>query len=71
MNRPFVSLCPEITRADALILIDWLEDECVTRHLSDSRHVSRFVEQVIGRVQLPILTHLFNQGGRFFMAHDR
>ncbi|RYZ71983.1 MAG: GNAT family N-acetyltransferase [Lysobacteraceae bacterium] len=37
----------------------------------DSRHVSRFVEQVIGRVQLPILTHLFNQGGRFFMAHDR
>lgn len=71
MNSPFVSLCPEITRADALTLIDWLEDECVTRHLSDSRHVSRFVEQVIGRVQLPILTHLFNQGGRFFMAYDR
>lgn len=71
MNRPFVSLCPEITRADALTLMDWLEDECVTRHLSDSRHVSRFVEQVIGRVELPILTHLFNQGGRFFMAYDR
>ena len=71
MNRPFVSLCPEITRADALTLMDWLEDECVTRHLSDSRHVSRFVAQVIGRVQLPILTHLFNQGGRFFMAYDR
>jgi regulator of nucleoside diphosphate kinase len=71
MNSPFVSLCPEITRADALTLIEWLEDERVTRHLSDSRHVSRFVEQVIARVQLPILTHLFNQGGRFFMAHDR
>jgi regulator of nucleoside diphosphate kinase len=71
MNRPFISLCPEITRADALTLMDWLQDECVTRHLSDSRHVSRFVEQVIGRVQLPILTHLFNQGGRFFMAYDR
>ena len=71
MNKPFVSLRPEITRADALTLMDWLEDECVTRFLSDSRHVSRFVEQVIGRVQLPILTHLFNQGGRFFMACDR
>ena len=71
MNWPFVSLCPEITRADALTLMDWLEDECVTRHLSDSREVSRFVGQVIGRVQLPILTHLFNQGGRFFMAYDR
>lgn len=71
MTKPFISLCPEITRADALKLMDWLEDECVTRYLSDSRHVSRFIEQVVGRVQLPILTHLFNQGGRFFMAYDR
>ncbi len=71
MNRPFVSLCPEITRSDALTLMDWLEDESVTRHLSDSRHVSRFIEQVVDRVQLPVLTHLFNQGGRFFMACDR
>lgn len=71
MNKPFISLCPEITRTDALILMDWLEDEHVTRYLSDSRHVSRFIEQVVQRVQLPILTHLFNQGGRFFMAYDR
>ena len=71
MNKPFISLCPEITRANALNLVDWLEDESVTRHLSDSRHVSRFIEQVLGRVRLPILTHLFNQGGRFFMAYDR
>ena len=70
MNKPFIALCPEITRANALTLMDWLEDEDVTRYLSDSRHVSRFIEQVIGRVQLPILTHLFNQGGRFFMAYD-
>jgi len=70
-NKPFISLCPEITRADALTLMDWLRDECVTRYLSDSRHVSRFIEQVVERVQLPILTHLFNQGGRFFMACDR
>lgn len=71
MTKPFISLCPEITRADAFNLMDWLEDEHVTRYLSDSRHVSRFIEQVVGRVQLPILTHLFNQGGRFFMAYDR
>jgi len=71
MTKPFISLCPEITRVDAFHLMDWLEDEQVTRYLSDSRHVSRFIEQVVGRVQLPILTHLFNQGGRFFMACDR
>ncbi len=70
MNKPLVSLRPEITRDNALTLIDWLADETVTRYLSDSRHVSRFIEQVVGRVQLPTLTHLFNQGGRFFMAYD-
>jgi regulator of nucleoside diphosphate kinase len=71
MNKPFISLCPEITRANALTLMDWLADESVTRHLSDSPHVSRFIQQVVDRVHLPILTHLFNQGGRFFMACDR
>ena len=71
MTKPLISLCPEITRANAFHLMDWLEDECVTRYLSDSRHVSRFIEQLVGRVQLPTLTHLFNQGGRFFMAYDR
>ena len=71
MNTPFVSLCPEITRENALTLMDWLEDEDITRYLSDSRSVSRLIEQVVGRVQLPILTHLFNQGGRFFMAYDQ
>lgn len=71
MSKPFISLCPEITRANALNLMDWLSDEDVVRHLSDSRHVSRHIEQLINQVQLPILTHLFNQGGRFFMAYDR
>lgn len=71
MNTPFISLCPEITRANALTLMDWLEDEDVTRYLSDSRDVSRQIGQVVGRVQLPVLTHLFNRGGRFFMAYDQ
>jgi regulator of nucleoside diphosphate kinase len=54
-----------------MILMDWLEDERVTRYLSDSHSVSRFIAQAVDRVQMPILTHLFNQGGRFFMAYDR
>lgn len=71
MNKPFVSLRPEITRTHALILMEWLEDERVTRYLSDSGSVSRFIAQAIDRTPMPILTHLFNQGGRFFMAYDR
>ena len=40
MSTSFISLCPEITRANALTLMDWLEDERVTCYLSDSRHPS-------------------------------
>jgi regulator of nucleoside diphosphate kinase len=71
VTQPFVSLRPEITRTHAMILMDWLEDERVTRYLSDSRNVSRFIAQAVDRTPLPILTHLFNQGGRFFMVYDR
>lgn len=71
MKKPFISLRPEITRSHAFTLMDWLEDERVTRYLSDSRDVSRFIAQAVDRAQMPILTHLFNQGGRFFMAYDR
>ncbi len=71
MSKPFVSLCPEVTRSDALQLMRWLEDDAVVRYLSDSRDVSRTIERAIDRVHMPILTHLFNQGGRFFMAYDR
>lgn len=71
MKKPFVSLRPEITRSHAFMLMDWLEDERVTRYLSDSNSVSRFIAQAVDRAQMPILTHLFNQGGRFFMAYDR
>ena len=71
MNKPFIALCPEITRANALTLMDWLEDEDVTRYLSDSRDVSRSIAQMVERVHLPTLTHLFTRGGRFFMSCDR
>lgn len=68
---PFVWLCPEITRAHALRLMDWLADDRVTRHLSDSPQVSRFIAQAVERAGLPLLTPLLNQGGRFFMVCDR
>ena len=71
MTRPFVSLRSEITRSHAQMLMEWLGDERVTRYLSDGPEVSRFIAQAIDRTQMPILTHLFNQGGRFFMIYDR
>lgn len=70
MNKPSILLSPEITRDNAFAMMDWLKDEEVTRYLADSRNVSRDIEQVVNRVNLPTLTHLFNQGGRFYMVCD-
>ena len=58
---PFVWLCPEITRAHALMLMDWLADDRVTRHLSDSPQVSRFIARTVERAGLPMLTPLLPQ----------
>jgi len=71
MKEPSIFLCPEITRENALLLIHWLRDHEVRKYLSDSQDVSTSIEQVINRVNLPILTHLFSQNGRFYMVYDK
>ncbi len=71
MKEPFISLYPEVTRESALTIMRWLEDEQVRHYLSDTQDVSSQIRQVIDRVGLPILTHLFSAGGRFYMIHDK
>jgi len=71
MKEPFIFLCSEITRDNAYSLIDWLKDEAVLRYLSDTRDVCANIERMVNRVNLPILTHIFNQNGRFYMAYDK
>ncbi len=71
MKEPFIFLCSEISRENAITLIKWLKDEEVRRYLSDSQSVSNDIEQVVNRINLPILTHLFNQNGRFYVAYNK
>lgn len=71
MKGPFIFLCPEITRENAVTLIKWLKDDVVRKYLSDSNNTSQSIEQTIARVNLPVLTHLFNQNGRFYMAYNK
>jgi len=68
---PFIRLRSEILQQEARIVAGWLEDEEVLLHLSDAPGVSRAIEQALSRANLPVVTHLFNQGGRFFLAEDR
>ncbi|NCB52421.1 MAG: hypothetical protein EOM54_11175 [Clostridia bacterium] len=71
MKEPFIFLCSEISRENAATLIKWLKDEEVRRYLSDPQSVTNDIEQVVNRVNLPILTHLFIQNGRFYMAYNK
>jgi regulator of nucleoside diphosphate kinase len=71
MREPFIFLCSEITRENAFTLIKWLKDDEVTRYLSDSDNVSDDIQAVLDRVNLPILTHIFNQNGRFYMVYNK
>lgn len=64
-----VSLQPEITREEAWKLVYWLQDNEVRQYLSDTQDVSFSLMRVLERVNLPVLTHLFNQNGRFFMIY--
>jgi regulator of nucleoside diphosphate kinase len=71
MKEPFIFLSDEITRDNAYNLMTWLKDDDVRKFLSDTQNVSDDIERVISKVNMPILTHLFNQNGRFYMAYDK
>jgi regulator of nucleoside diphosphate kinase len=71
MVEPFISLCPEITRDDAYKIMQWLKDDEVIQYLSDTHETSKSIQQMIDRVNNNVLTHIFNQNGRFFLACDK
>ncbi len=71
MRDPFIFLCSEITREDAYSLMSWLQDDEVTKYLSETDNVSDDIQAVLDRVNLPILTHIFNQNGRFYMVYNK
>ncbi|NLZ49508.1 MAG: GNAT family N-acetyltransferase [Clostridiales bacterium] len=67
MGNKSVKLRQEVYRSDAWKIIDWLEDHEVSRYLNEDQNVTESIRQVINRVNLPILTPLFNQQGSFFI----
>lgn len=71
MKEPFIFLCSEISKENAYTLIKWLKDSNVRKYLSDTKNVAYDIEEVMNRVNLSVLTHLFNQNGRFYMVYDK
>lgn len=57
----------EVFSSDAFELIKWLEDSDVTQYLNEDQNVGNSIRQVMSRVNLTVLTHLFSQNGSFFI----
>jgi RimJ/RimL family protein N-acetyltransferase len=68
MKAGNVQLRREVYRSDACLIIDWLEDDEIIKYLNEHQNVTNSILQVINRVNMPVLTHLFNQNGSFFVV---
>ncbi|KEH92919.1 GNAT family N-acetyltransferase [Clostridium massiliodielmoense] len=67
MKHNNIKLRREVFKSDAWKMIDWLQDNMVTQYLNEHDNVCSSIKDVINRVNMPILTHLFNQNGTFFI----
>jgi len=71
MIEPYVRLRSEITADDARLVAGWMEDEEALQNLSDAPGVSGAIRRALECAGMGVVTHLFNQGGRFFIAEER
>lgn len=69
MRAKQVNLRQEVTRNDALMIMNWMENNEVVKYLNEDAHVSSEIKQAIDRVNMYIMTHLFNREGSFFLIN--
>lgn len=61
-----VNLSQEVYVSDAEKICTWLSDDEITSYLNEDVNARRNLINVINRVNMPVLTHLFNNNCRFF-----
>lgn len=71
MKHNSIKLRREVFKSDAWKMIDWLHDNMVTQYLNEYNNVCNSIKDVMRRVNMPILTHLFNQDGAFFYDNNK
>lgn len=65
-----VVLSQEVYRSDAEKICDWLNDEEIISFLNEEVNVQKNLMNTINRINMPILTHLFNNNCRFFIIKN-
>ncbi len=62
-----ITLEDEIFLEDAYKISDWLENDHVTKYISEGSGIGREIKKTIQYTTCPIVTHLFCNGGNFYM----
>ncbi|WP_142414156.1 GNAT family N-acetyltransferase [Hathewaya massiliensis] len=70
METRSIKLSQEVYRHDAYKIINWLSDEDIINNLNEDNRVIENLTSVINRINMPILTHLFNNNCRFFIIKN-
>ncbi|PKK40463.1 hypothetical protein ABB02_00247 [Clostridiaceae bacterium JG1575] len=65
--RNIIELDDEIFLKDAYLMAEWLEQERITRFISEGEDISDKIRKSLRYTSCPIVTHLFCNGGNFYM----
>ena len=70
MRAAQIELKQEVTRNDALVIMNWMENNEVTKYLNEASNITQEIKEAIDRVNMYIMTHLFNRDGSFYLIHS-
>lgn len=62
-----ITLREEVFLKDAYEIADWLENEEVTRYLTEGNETSREIRRSLMYTSCPVVTHMFCSSGKFFI----
>lgn len=66
--KSVIELDDEIFLNDAYLMADWLENEEITRYISEGSEISNEIRSSLRYTTCPIVTHMFCSGGNFYMV---
>ena len=70
MRAKNVMLNQEVTKNDAIVIMNWMENNEVTKYLNELSNIALEIREAVDRVNMSVMTHLFNRDGSFFLIHD-
>lgn len=62
-----IELDDEIYLNDAYSIAEWLDNEDITRYITEGREIGQEIRSALRYTTCPILTHLFCSNGNFYM----